>query len=118
MAHEKVYGICENKCKVEVLPKDDLVVASISFSTQLATNEVNTVIRIPIADITNSGIVLGLYNHSIWLPNASKSNWYLNNAVISSGVLQLDIYRTGETGTVVDIDLTGFNVLILKGTFA
>lgn len=22
MSHEKVYGICENKCKVEVLPKD------------------------------------------------------------------------------------------------
>lgn len=26
MAHEKVYGICENKCKVEVIPKSKFVV--------------------------------------------------------------------------------------------
>lgn len=25
MAHEKVYGICENKCKVEVVPKEQLL---------------------------------------------------------------------------------------------
>ena len=26
MAHEKVYGICENKCKVEVIPKKNLLI--------------------------------------------------------------------------------------------
>lgn len=25
MAHEKVYGICENKCRVEVVPKENIV---------------------------------------------------------------------------------------------
>lgn len=24
MAHEKVYGICENKCRVEVIPKENI----------------------------------------------------------------------------------------------
>lgn len=28
MAHEKVYGICENKCMVEVIPKDDFIIVT------------------------------------------------------------------------------------------
>lgn len=30
MSHTKVYGICENKCKVEVIPKENLVLMSVA----------------------------------------------------------------------------------------
>lgn len=33
MAHEKVYGICENKCKVEVIPKSNLLLLTGSISS-------------------------------------------------------------------------------------
>lgn len=63
MAHSKVYGICESKCKVEVLPKKDTY--GISKELILAGNaptiydvETNTRYVQQAGDTTNVGIHL------------------------------------------------------------
>lgn len=45
MAHEKVYGICENKCRVEVPTKEDLKVIKWDRENELYWSNVNGVYK-------------------------------------------------------------------------
>lgn len=117
MAHDKVYGYCENLCKVEVLPKessmtaDSFVVETYSEHSATRVDDIGTNASF---NISKSGYkpigIVGFYvNHAEVYVRAC----YLSN--VQEGSAKINYYmRTAESGMVVSSVTQTTRVLWVK----
>lgn len=122
MAHEKVYGFCENKCKVEVAPKtetdaveervtaleagefesaniENLNCTSVSTNTLSGANLTNCTYTF--TPNTSSGFPYFVYNES---KNVSGSTAYYN--ILSMTIPKSDVIKLTNTSFTVALKIT------------
>lgn len=116
MAHEKVYGICEDKCKVEVYGKGSNVYEIPPTKASIRTTSTNTVAQIkidyPEGFTYDNCYAIGLYRYDLEGPWSTMSSGDgITNQIVLGG--QIEIYTYFHDTQEIGFDVY-FKVLLIK----
>lgn len=119
MAHDKVYGICENKCKVEVLAKSQ----AFGITETIIDNEDKTTFQFNLPESGQRRIFAGVIKNPICVipDNMSFANNYYSEIIIRHNSITKHpsnfLNIAGVKYLNNDLDITYFNVLHYYFTF-
>lgn len=111
--HTQVYGICGNKCKVEVIPKENFLVIEGTMKNVSTEGTLATIFK---ADVgVESFMNYAVLSHQLKWGNEWRtfgevsSNYVVPNTLITDGTLWISVYH--NKSTAIDVD---YRVVLLK----
>lgn len=122
--HQKVYGVCENKCKIEVIPKESLILVEGTAKSVSGNSQKEIILK-----ESDLGLPLPLSNYMViaadmatndlyWDNNYGETNYQyrwpyvrISRASTTSGKINLYVYN--ESSSTKDIP---YRLLFLKVT--